>query len=331
MKETLLRQWTMLRFLPRQPRKIDTQTLRAKLEEEGFDVSLRTIQRDLEGLSGIFGLVCDERSKPFGWSWDKTAAFDIPGMDPQAALAFSLADQFLQPVFPRSSLQYMEAQFRQARSILDNLTTLGIGDWNDKVRVLPRGQTLKPAFINEYVVDVVYESLLKEKRFNAVYKGRNMEEAKEYEVNPLGIVIRNSTIYLICSLWEYDDIKQLVLHRIESAVPLEVPIRSINELDIDHYIAKGEFGIPVKEKMIGLQVLFDPGAAVHLYETPLSDDQELILQEDGRILLSAKVLDTSELRWWLLGFGDQIEILKTERLKKEFKLIAGNMVEIYGK
>ena len=43
MTDTLLRQWAMLRHIPRHPYKIDTVTLQNKLANQGHDITLRTI------------------------------------------------------------------------------------------------------------------------------------------------------------------------------------------------------------------------------------------------------------------------------------------------
>ena len=66
MADTLLRQWTMLRLIPRAPRKIETAALERLLFEEGFEVNRRSIQRDLNTLSTRFPLLCDMREKPYG-------------------------------------------------------------------------------------------------------------------------------------------------------------------------------------------------------------------------------------------------------------------------
>ncbi|WP_417690359.1 WYL domain-containing protein [Pseudidiomarina sp.] len=66
--QTVLRYLLMLRHIPKQPQKIDVNTLRERLAEQGVDVSVRTIQRNLVELSEVFPLTTDERNKPFGWS-----------------------------------------------------------------------------------------------------------------------------------------------------------------------------------------------------------------------------------------------------------------------
>jgi len=83
MSDTLMRQWQMLRLVPRHPGEISTAELKQRLADEGFDTTQRTIQRDLMTLSDIYPLTCDDRSKPFGWSWMSEAdVLDVPCMIP---------------------------------------------------------------------------------------------------------------------------------------------------------------------------------------------------------------------------------------------------------
>lgn len=69
MGSTIVRQWHLLTLLPKGPRRIDTATLAERLRGRGLDVHRRTIQRDLVELAGVFPIVSDERTKPYGWRW----------------------------------------------------------------------------------------------------------------------------------------------------------------------------------------------------------------------------------------------------------------------
>ena len=136
MSETILRQLAMLRRVPRAPRAVTTAVLVEKLAEEGFIVSIRSVQRDLEMLSALFPLRCDQRAKPYGWSWEKDALQELPGMDTATALTFTLAARFLGPLMPRSSLRYLEPHFQRAEAILTEMRSGGFAAWPAKVRAL---------------------------------------------------------------------------------------------------------------------------------------------------------------------------------------------------
>jgi len=328
--DTLMRQWQMLRLVPRHPSKIATSELILRLADEGFKTTQRTIQRDLVRLSSIYPLECDERNKPYGWSWMLDAnVMDIPGMDSHTALAFWLASQHLEPLLPNTTVRQLQPHFKTAARVLDSIPTdKGVPAWRNKVRVLHRGPKLKAPAIADDVQNQVYDALLRNRRIAITYNPRGQNGEKEYEINPLGLVLKDGITYLVCSMWDYPDIRLLTLHRMLEAQALDKPANIPDGFNLDAYIASGELDFAVGG-MIKLKVLFARDAAFHLDERPLSDDQTIAEQEDGRMLVTATVQDTSELRWWLLGFGDQVEVLKPAKSRKYFTEIASKMASHY--
>lgn len=71
LSETQLRKLNMLHHIPDAPNTITTQELRKRLKEDGFEVSLRGIQRDLAALQDTFPLVMreDPQMRLYHWSW----------------------------------------------------------------------------------------------------------------------------------------------------------------------------------------------------------------------------------------------------------------------
>jgi predicted DNA-binding transcriptional regulator YafY len=47
------------------------------------------------------------------------------------------------------------------------------------------------------------------------------------------------------------------------------------------------------------------------------------------VLVEATVQDTQQLRWWLLGFGDQVEVVEPGELRNEFLQVAKGMIGLY--
>jgi predicted DNA-binding transcriptional regulator YafY len=145
MPATLMRQWEMLRAIPRAPRKIDGASLEMLLTELGYDVDRRTIQRDLQKLSEAFPLVCDDRTKPFGWSFmEGSDVFDVPGMDHHAALAFHLAEEHLKSLLPVPLKANLAPWFERAGRLLAELRPGGVKSWAQKVCVVPPALPRRP-------------------------------------------------------------------------------------------------------------------------------------------------------------------------------------------
>jgi len=98
--------------------------------------------------------------------------------------------------------------------------------------------------------------------------------------------------------------------------------------DLDAYIASGELDFAIGGE-IRLKARVSRHIAFHLQERPLHEDQQLTDTGDGSWLLESTAQDTNELRWWLLGFGENIEVLEPSALRDEFARIAHAMAARY--
>ena len=332
MAETLLRQWTMLRMIPRYPRKIDGASIERRLRDDGIKVSRRSIQRDLHGLAETFPISCDEVHKPYGWSWAKDAEItDLPGMDAQTALTFKLASTFLPRVLPRSTVRVLDPHFKRADAVLQALPGNPLKAWPEKVRVLSRGMPVLAPTVRPDVLDVAYTALLEDRRFRCSYLKRGADAPRAYDVNPLAIVYRDAVAYLVCTVNEHTNAVMFVLHRMQSAELLATKRAVPKGFVLDEFIAKGAFGFLLNRETFKLSALLRGDAVVSLHEAPIAQDQVVREHDDGRVLLEATVADNLELRTWLLGFGDAVEVLGPARLRAELGEVARKMAERYGR
>jgi predicted DNA-binding transcriptional regulator YafY len=329
MATTLPRTLAMLRHVPRYPRKIDTTTLQQRLAGAGYEISQRSIQRDLNELCLILPLVADN-AKPQGWSWQANAEqVHLPFLEPPAALTFHLVERYLHTLLPESTLDYLAPWFRTAAAVLETSNN-GMTQWPDKVRVLPRGLRLQSPRIDPKVHATLYEALLGERQVALRYQQRHASEPKEYLVHPLGVVTRDTIIYLVCTMWNFTDVRQLALHRMVSATLVDEPCRRPDGFSLDGYIAGGAFGYPESGATLLLDAVFTVQAAAHLAESPLADDQQIVPHGEGLVRVTATVLDTKELRWWLLGFGEQVTVVGPPALCERMRATAAAMAANYG-
>jgi predicted DNA-binding transcriptional regulator YafY len=321
----------MLTRIPRYPRKITVPALKDILRGEGYTVDTRTIQRDLNKLSISFPLSNDTEGRKNYWYWIEEAAIqDLPGMEPVTALAFEMAESYLKPLLPQATLELLQPYFHRARDVLNAQSDSLLRKWPDKVAVIQRGPVLQKPTINPDVQRIVYQALLEEKPIKASYQPRGAEKPKDYLMHPLGIVSRVGVIYLICTLWDYDDAKQFALHRFTDAEMADDPINIQDDFSLEHYIEKDQqFSYKLEDKPIQLKVLFDARTAAHLAETPLATNQQLTPQEDGRVLLEVEISRKLELCWWLQGFGDNVEVLEPISIRSKLTAVVQNLSKIY--
>jgi len=315
--EAFFRYCEILRLIPRYPNSISTPDIIDSLRNQGYTVSERMIQRDLDKMcsSKLFPFSSTLDTNPLCWYWPvDSTKFLVPRMEPEEALTLKLVEQYMLPLFPLSAQEHLSAYFELADKVLNSSP---LEDWVNKVKILPDSFNLLPPEIFPEVMAVIYSALFKNKCFKAVYI-RQDGEKKEHEFNPLGLVFRNKVIYMVASLWDYQDIKQFALHRFEQAAIIDKTIVTPEGFTLSDYIDQGEFAYPrISNKHINLVIKVQPYLMKHLSECRLGSEQQISTIDDG-YQVSAKVLDSEQLRWWLRSFGCSVEVIKPKSLRDEF-------------
>ncbi len=314
--DTLLRQWQTLRLIPRYPRRLSAKDIVEKLRNQGFEVTKRTIERDLQSLSASFPLTVDTRSIPYGWSWEKgAAAIDVPGLSTSEAMTFAMTRQFLANLMPPSMLEQLAPYFGMAEQRLNALgQETPSSAWSKKIAVVPPIQPLLAPKLAEGVQAKIQDALFQDRQVKLRYRKRGDTSDVEYIAHPLGLIQRGSVLYLVCTLFDYPGSKLLVVHRMRNVDILEEKIRRPKGFKLADFISSGGMGFEAAA-MIDLVARFEHAAGEHLYDTPISAQQELNELPDGRLELKATVPNSLQLRWWLQGFADGVEVMAPESLR----------------
>jgi predicted DNA-binding transcriptional regulator YafY len=253
---------------------------------------------------------------------------EIPAMGVTSAVTFDLVRAHLAHTLPRTTMKTLEPYFARARETLAAHAMTKLARWPAKVRVLPRAIRLHPPDVSARVLDVVYSALLEERRFKASYRTRHATREKEYVVNPIGLAVRDGSLTLVCTFWDYDDIHYILLHRMSGGELLDQPATRPKGFDLDQHLAASGLGFS-HGNPIHLEALIDREVALTLHETPLGRDQKLTPRPSHRELLTVTVPNTIELRGWLQSYGPLIEVRKPKALRNEMAELAQRLVKRY--
>ena len=321
-QETSIRLIKLLTYIPKYPAKRSLSNFKEHLESLGYEVTDRTIQRDLLKLEKYFPLLCDDRNPPYGWSWQEDAKeINLSAMDKVEALSLSLAEKYLEPLMPIENYERIRNLFDRANNTLESSEQSQLKKWRDRVRVLPQSQRLEPPLINQEVQSNIYDALLNGEQLDVQYLKANSKLAQKRIVNPLGIVLMGIVHRLICTMDpDFKKIRHLPLHRFKTANANGETSIEPDNFDIDDYLDKESLSFLRTEKKLKVELLFRGNTGFHLSETPVSKDQKYKEEKNGKIRISGTVADTEQLRWWILGFGENVEVIKPSTLRDEIAL-----------
>jgi predicted DNA-binding transcriptional regulator YafY len=324
--DTIWRQWNLLRLVPRAPWRTSATELCDALSRQGFEISLRTVERDLQALSGHFPLVVDDTSKPFSWCWAKDANFEFtPKISIPQGIALLLARQHLRSLMPDTLMRELAPIFDLASQELASGSWNG---WHRRTAVVPTSLALLPPAIDRHVLGDVHEALANRRQVFASYRSKGASESRDVTIHPLGLIVRGSVQYLVCTLFQYENVRQLALHRL-SATRLSTS-SAISPADFDFSTYAAEASKYESRGPVRLVARFTAGAAEHLRETPLSLDQHITdLADSGYVEVVATVEFDQTLRWWLRAFGGSVEVVEPSELRVELMQDAMRTVANY--
>ena len=303
--DTVLLAVELLRRIPR-GRKITARELHQQLKDAGFERDLRSIQRQLEVLSEHFDIERDERSKPYGYRWlERAQGLAVPHLTPQESLLLQLAQEHLKNLLPARLLASMDGFFTQARRNLgDSPDTVLEREWPRKVRVVATSQPLLAPTVLPGVLEEVSEALYANRWLQLDYRNA-ADKRSQVKVMPLGLAQQGPRLYLVCRYEGFDNERSLALHRIRKAEASTLRFERPAGFDLQKYDDDGRFGFG-EGRRVQLSFLIEKAAGFHLRETPLSKDQQVREVDGGWLEVSATVVDSAMLEWWLRGFGEAV-------------------------
>ena len=184
------------------------------------------------------------------------------------------------------------------------------------MRIVDTTQPLLPPKIRDGVLETVSNALYENKWLKLRYENADGKRGN-YRVVPLGLAQQGPRLYLVCRFQDFGNERSLALHRIISAEVSTMSFDRPPEFDLKKYDDDGRFGFGGGER-VRLSFRIEKPYGAHLLETPLSKDQEA-KDLDDEYEITATVVDTEQLNWWLRSFGDAVRAVIKFPLKQKIQ------------
>lgn len=331
---TLLRQQTLLKCIPTDKGIRSTELLEL-IANEGFNVSHRTLQRDLDVLSQYFPIYSETEEKPYLWRSTELGGLrtHIDTISLTDALSLMLVEKSLKQLLPPAMQRHLQNNFEHSRQLLNTLKDDYNAQWLDKVASVMPDMGFKPPVINEALLKEIQEALLRDQTIRTYYQAKQKVAAIEYHLMPLALVQRGDVLYLIAQDitkgHENAAVKRFVMHRFQTVKrTYEQGIRPA-DFNLQQYIQDGAMHFSNGEAL-KLKAKVTAELAFYLTESPMSDDMVLMPLDEHFYELTATVHNSWQLNWWLKGQGANIAVLEPQSLRTQLSDNLRKALEAYG-
>ncbi|MFW6062005.1 MAG: helix-turn-helix transcriptional regulator [Planctomycetota bacterium] len=146
------------------------------------------------------------------------------------------------------------------------------------------------------------------------------------EIHPLRLVFMRRGWYVLAFSVEHDEVRTFKLSRIRKITATDRHFPPHDDFDLDKQFGNAWSMIP-GEQRYHVQLRFEPMVAQNVAEVQWHRTQQVQWNEDGSIIFSVDVDGLDEMLWWILGYGDQVEVLDPPELRERFASTARRMLE----
>jgi predicted DNA-binding transcriptional regulator YafY len=177
-------------------------------------------------------------------------------------------------------------------------------------------QALIDARTNRSTVRVEYESNTECERITT-------------KLRPYHLVFCRHSWYVIGRSSYHGEVRTFNLARITSLERLTERFAIPKGFSVERHFRNAWQMIPGHGSDQRVVIRFRPLVARNVAEVIWHKTQETKFEEDGSLLYRARVSGLSEIVWWVLGYGDQAEVLRPKKLRRLVAQRAKNMAIMY--
>lgn len=308
-RSAILRNLQMLDLIPQYPSRITVTQLHRQLTQEyGYQISKRSVQRDLEALSEWAGIDYENYDSGRTWFRDLNQRKHT-SMNPVDAFMLLTTHEHDGNLFPLQFHAHYASRLAEAKAMFARGQRLA--HWRAKISVIRGGYPVTTHTHDETTAlrHTLYDATLNEQQLDIAYQASGHNTSARLIVNPLAIIIRDHSHYLVATKAHSPETPQLFLfHRISAAVVTYLPITPPTRFDVHEYLATNPSGWLLKEVSEEICLSLRNFALDNIQRHPLGENQRLTPARDGWTSAHFCVALTYDLIAWILKFGADVKV-----------------------
>jgi predicted DNA-binding transcriptional regulator YafY len=286
--------------------------------------SRRTVFRDLKELQAI-GV--PYHYDPKTSSYTINPEFFLPPLDLNLQEALSLL-VLIHKVRSQTQLPFTRSCLLAGLKIENNLPPQIRQYCNTALRnISVRGAAQAPMNLLDTTFARLQEAVMKRRKVHMRYHSLFEGQLIELDLNPYHLLYNKRAWYLVGFSANHATFRVFKLSRIRQLTILDKCFVDEGDFDLDEFLGRAWSMIP-EGKIYHVKLKFLPKVANNVTEVRWHTTQKVAHHSDGSATVEFRVDGLGEISWWILGYGDQVQVLAPKRLRKRIARMAKNMVRL---
>ena len=207
-----------------------------------------------------------------------------------------------------------EAIRRQVGSIMDNVHFSPVP--------VARHEGLDATF------DRLAEAIAEREICRMIYISFHERKQITMQVHPLRLVFAGRAWYLIAHSRMHKEIRTFKLSRVRKLAATGKTFMPTADAQLDGYFGDAWSMIP-EGRIYNVHLRFDAKVAGNVAEVQWHHSQRVEWNDDGSAEFFVRVDGLGEILWWILGYGQQVEVISPARLRGNVAKVASAVLRKY--
>ena len=270
-----------------------------------FEVSVRTIYRDIDSISSVGVPIFTTQGKGGGIKIDNEYILNKSLFDANEKEQIIAALQGLEKtnkVYKSELITKLSALFKIKNS---NWIEIDFTSWGSNNTYQDLFNTLKIAIINKNIISFSYNS--------------SKAEKINRRVKPIRLLFKEQDWYLYAFCLLRNDFRYFKLSRIK-----DLEVLAINyEDNFENIVLKREIKY---ENTVNIKLKFNKSVAFRVYD---EFNEAIVEDKKGNLYVEMKIPNNYKLYNYIFSFGANVEILEPEEIRTQFKNMINKIAKKY--
>ena len=281
-------------------------------------VTRRTVFRDLEELQKA-GIPCHYRGKQQQYAIDQSFCLPTSKLTPKEALGLILLTQKIrQHVQHPLSDSVLNAALKIESTLSDD-----IKDFCSKAL---SAVTVKPApQWDALALDKIFmqllQSILTQHVVNLEYYFSDKRYTDKIELSPYHLIYNDNGWYVLGRTENFSGVKSFNLSHIKHISITEKRFVQDADFDVQEYLGRA-WSMKREGRLHQVKLKFLPDVAQSVAKIDWHSTQTVEFLEDGSAIIRFRVDGLTEIVWWILSYGDRVQVLAPKALREKVIEIA---------
>jgi predicted DNA-binding transcriptional regulator YafY len=179
--------------------------------------------------------------------------------------------------------------------------------------------------VTEKIFLQLIEAILKKRVVNVEYCLPEQRKSMMFDLNPYHLFFNDHVWYVLGKSEPYRETHIFKLNQIKKLTVLDRCFVEDEKFDLKEELGLAWLMIP-EGKLYHVKLRFLPEVAHDVAEVQWHDTQTVTFEDDGSVIVEFHVDGLNEITWWVLSYGDKVQVLAPTTLRQRIVEMARNIL-----